>query len=236
MRCNLQFPLIPKSILKFKNPKQWNTKRKQIRQPITEGSSSVLVAGTEIEQFLFDSRNWRQTPDACQMVWHTLQFTAPVYGACVVSLTQAIVAAASAGWQTDRQRERERQRELVLLPENMQRDWECEQQQLARVDTATHTHTHTHRRHWQSVKQSRAQCPLHYITRKLLSLILTPVGVGLKITSDIVSKQSGVTDWPVLWEDNIRRCWDIAAAYNDEITTTTYNTSNHQCTSITLNF
>jgi len=143
MRCNLQFPLIPKSILKFKNPKQWNTKRKQIRQPITEGSSSVLVAGTEIEQFLFDSRNWRQTPDACQMVWHTLQFMAPVYGACVVSLTQAIVAAASAGWQTDRQRERERQRELVLLPENMQRDWECEQQQLARVDTATHTHTHT---------------------------------------------------------------------------------------------
>ena len=63
-------------------------------------------------------------------------------------LTQAFVAAVSAGWQTDRQtereRERERQRELVLLPENTQTDWECAQQQLARADTDTHTQTHTH--------------------------------------------------------------------------------------------
>jgi len=51
----------------------------------------VLVAGTEIEQFLFDYRNWRQKkfdgrpmPDG---MTHTpdsgVEFMAPVSGACV---------------------------------------------------------------------------------------------------------------------------------------------------------
>jgi len=58
----------------------------------------MLVASTEIKQFLFDSRNWRQKKFHTRRVarWYTLQiqvsilwrqFLAPVSGACVIGLT-----------------------------------------------------------------------------------------------------------------------------------------------------
>ena len=55
----------------------------------------MLVASTEIEQFLFDSRNWRQKKiDARCMsdgMTHApdsgIEFMAPVYGVCVVGFS-----------------------------------------------------------------------------------------------------------------------------------------------------